>query len=283
MNAFYSLWTAPAAGGRAFVMQDYDLACLLLSVAAWERHNGKAKLYADAPAEDFFVRRGLDEVFGRGVERFSVPEGIDPVVFWAAGKLCALAREEEPSVMIDTDLIVWRGITKELRETKLAVIHREELNPEIYPDPGIFRMKADYHYPAGWDFRTRPANTALLYIRDNDFRQAYVKEALRFMENCLEKEDRLRPMVFAEQRILPMVAQERGLSLHAFCARMEELREQDRFTHLWGHKNVLKFNMDERRIFVRRCMDRMKREFPEMHERAVKVPELELYATGTDR
>ncbi len=258
-------------------MQDHDLACLMLSVAAYERYNGRTRLYADAQAKAWFEERGLCDIFSRGCELFSVPEDIDPVVFWAAGKLCALSLEEEPAVMLDTDLIVWRSIGKMLKDKNVAVIHREELNPEIYPDPGSFAMAEDYRYPAGWDFFVRPANTALLFIREASFRDAYVKESLRFMKACREHQDRLCPMVFAEQRILPMVAKERGVSVWAFCDRLEQLREQSLFTHLWGHKNVLKYNRDEQKGFVRRCLDRMRREFPEMYARAAALYEFGEY------
>ena len=276
MNGFYSIWTKPAGNGaeREFAMQDYELACLLLSVAAYENYNGRTKLYADKASGAFFMERGLDDIFSRGMEEFEVPEDIDPKVFWAAGKLCALRLEDMPSVMVDTDLIIWKSLGRHLRDKSVAVIHREELNPAIYPDPGSFPMKRGYSYPAGWDFNIRPANTAMLYIRDKEFRDYYVKESLRFMQNLGPSEDNLCPMVFAEQRILPMCAAARGLSIHAFCPSMEGLREQDMFTHLWGHKNVFKFNMDERRGFIRRCMERMKREFPEMYERAAALPEL---------
>lgn len=284
MNGFYSLWTKPSAGGagREFAMQDHELACLLLSVAAYEEYNGRTRLYADKKAGAFFMERGLEDIFSRGMVEFEVPEDIDPNVFWAAGKLCALKLEDMPSVMIDTDLIIWRSIGRHLRDKSVAVIHREELNPAIYPDPGTFPVKNGYSYPKGWDFNIRPANTAMLYIRDKDFRDHYVKEALRFMQNLGPSQDNLCPMVFAEQRILPMCAAERGLSVYAFCPSMEGLREQDMFTHIWGHKNVFKFNMDERRGFVRRCMLRLKREFPEMYKKAAHIPELAEYAADEE-
>ncbi|MBR5420695.1 MAG: hypothetical protein IK115_06060 [Lachnospiraceae bacterium] len=279
MNGFYSLWTAPSAAeaGKGFAMADHDLVCLLLSVACWERYNGKSRLYADEAATKYFLERDLDRIFSRGLEALSVPKGIDPKVFWAAGKLCALSMEDLPSAMIDTDLIVWQGIGKQLKGTSLAVIHREELNPEIYPDPGLFRMAKGYHFPKSWDFNIRPANTALLFMRDEVLRDAYVSESLRFMQNCEEHEDMLCPMVFAEQRILPMVAGSLGINTFAFCERIEHLREQKMFTHLWGHKNVFKYNRDEQKAFVRRCMLRMRRDFPEMYERAAALAELREY------
>ena len=46
------------------------------------------------------------------------------------------------------------------------MIHREELRPQIYPDPHTFAMKDGYHFPAEWDFSVQAANTAMLYLRD---------------------------------------------------------------------------------------------------------------------
>ena len=280
MNGFYSLWTRPSGEGedKDFAMQDYELACLLLSVASYERYNGRTRLYADKRAGAFFMERGLEEVFSRGICEFTVPDDIDPKVFWAGGKLYALRLEEMPSVMVDTDLIIWKSLGRQLKDKSVAVIHREELNPAIYPDPGSFRMKQGYAFPGSWDFNIRPANTAMLYIKDNDFRDCYVEEAVRFMRSIEHTEDNLCPMVFAEQRILPMCAAQRGLSIYSFCDRLEGLREQDMFTHLWGHKNVFKFNMDERRSFIRRCLLRLERDFPQMYKKAAEVAELKAYA-----
>ncbi|MBR1471975.1 MAG: hypothetical protein IJ600_10095 [Lachnospiraceae bacterium] len=278
MNGFYSLWSAPyflKKPKTAFMMQDFDLITLLLSVAAFEKYNGQTKMYADEAALAYLKERSLEKIFSRGVELLSVPGDIDPAVFWAAGKLCALQMEQMPCVMIDTDLIIWQSIGKTLRNKQVAVIHREELNPEIYPAPEHFQMQQAYQFPAGWDFRVQPANTALLYLKDAAFRDAYVAEALRFMHSLAPTTDHLCPMVFAEQRILPMCAQARGLHIYAFCDRMEQLREQNLFTHIWGHKNVLKFNMDERRAFIRRCLKRLQREFPQMYETAMGLAEFQ--------
>ncbi len=258
-------------------MQDYDLVTLLLSVAAFEKYNGGTKLYADKDAMAFVKERSLERIFSRGVEEMEVPQWIDPAVFWAGGKLKALQMEELPSVMIDTDLIIWEDLRERLKAQQIAVIHREELRPQIYPDPHFFAMKEGYRFPAEWDFSVCPANTAMLYLKDGAFRDEYVREAFRFMQYLQPTTDNLCPMVFAEQRILPTMAQAKGIGVYAFCDRIEQLREQHTFTHLWGHKNVLKYNYDERRSFLQRCMRRLKAEFPQMYEVAAGLEELEDY------
>ena len=258
-------------------MQDYDLITLLLSVAAFEKYNGKTKLYADDKVLDYVRARSLEQIFSRGVEEMTVPEELDPAVFWAGGKLQALQMEELPSVMIDTDLIIWEDLTEVLKEKQIAVIHREELREQIYPDPHSFAMKEGYRFPEEWDFSVLPANTAMLYLKDPDFRDIYVEEAVRFMRSIQPTTDNLCPMVFAEQRILPTIAQAKGMAVYAFCEHIEQLREQHTFTHLWGHKNILKYNTDERRSFIRRCMKRLAGEFPEMYRIAAGLEEFEDY------
>ena len=47
-------------------------------------------------------------------------------------------------------------------------------------------------------------------------------------------------------------------------------------THFF-HKNILKYNTDERRSFIRRCMKRLAGEFPEMYRIAAGLEEFEDY------
>ncbi|MCR4586280.1 MAG: hypothetical protein K5686_11220 [Lachnospiraceae bacterium] len=277
MKGFYSLWTAPyfVKGGESFHLEDYEIATLLLSVAAYQAYNGPVRMYADDTACSYLEEEGIADIFERGVVRMEVPDDIDPKVYWAAGKMVALSMEDTPAVMIDTDLIIWKNIEKELKDAYVKVIHREELNPEIYPDPGCFEMKKGYEFPAGWDFKVLPANTALLYIADADLKDKFTCESLKFMKMSEQTDDKLCHMVFAEQRILPMCAAAKGYGVEAFCSDPGKLREQSLFTHIWGHKNVFKFNMDERRAFCRRCVKRLAGEFPLMYVKAREIKELE--------
>jgi len=280
MKGFYSLWTAPYFADRErdeFALQDFDLLTLLLSAAVYERYNGPSAMYADEAAGEYLKKRGLGDYFSRGILKMEVPSGIDPKIFWAAGKLAALKAEEQPSVMIDTDLIIWEPLEARLKNVRAAVIHREELNPEIYPRPESFGLREEYHFPPSWDFSVLPANTAMLFLRDPDFKEYYVEEAFRFMRSCLPTQDNLCPMVFAEQRILPMCACARNVYIKAFCDRIEQLREQKTFTHIWGHKNVFKYNMDERRAFCRRIMARLRSEYPSRYRYTAGIEELKEY------
>ncbi|MCR5209882.1 MAG: hypothetical protein K6C99_06705 [Lachnospiraceae bacterium] len=282
MNGFYSLWTAPYFKGNPdgeYSLRDHELLMLLLSVAAYQKYNGSTAMYADGPAAKYILDTGIEGIFKNGLKDLNVSPDIDPKVYWAAGKLEALKAEKAPSVMIDTDLIIWKNLDTVFEDpaTDIAVIHREEINPKIYPGPCSFEMKKGYSFPSSWDFSIEPANTALLYIKDEGFKVRYVDAALEFMKMSKKTDDTLCHMVFAEQRILPMCAASEGKNIFAFCNRIEELREQRLFTHMWGHKNVLKFNGEERHAYCLKMMMRLKNEFPEMYEVAEKISILKLY------
>ena len=80
--------------GEQYVMQDYEILMLMLSVSSFERHNGPVSMYADDAAASFLESEKIDDIFSRGIKMLKVPEDIDPKVYWAAGKLYALKAEK---------------------------------------------------------------------------------------------------------------------------------------------------------------------------------------------
>lgn len=78
------------------------------------------------------------------------------------------------------------------------------------------------------------------------FKNYYVDSSIQFMENCRETEENLCHMVFAEQRLLAMCAARKGKIIASFFPEAADIERQDVFTHLWGYKNILKFNYGKR-------------------------------------
>ena len=278
MNAIHSLWTKPffVRGGRDFYMEDFELLTMMLSALVWRRNGGSIKMVTDRAGAEYFRERGLEPIWDGGVETVldTVSQGIDPFLFWAGGKLPALNSQPGPVCMIDTDMIVWRDCA-DLENLDIVAAHREEIMPDVYPDKGYFRMKEDYSFP-DWDWTVLPCNTAFLYIRDTGFRDYYVKRSIEFMENLREDSNVVIPMVFAEQRLLSMCAAEKGKEIHTLL-RLGHLWEQSDVTHVWGHKNSLRSDPKIRAEYCGRCIDRIKRDFPDYVHILDKVPELLAY------
>lgn len=276
MRAVHSIWTKPffARGGKSYLMEDFDLLTTALSALVWRRNGGSISLLTDDAGAEYFSEAGLEALWDGGISTplSSLPPEIDPYLFWAAGKLWALRSCREPVCLVDCDMIVWREPKNELNGAEIAVAHREALNPDIYPPKDFFRMKAGYAFP-DWDWSVSPCNTAFLYIKDMDFKNYYTDRSFEFMTSLGECGDAVIPMVFAEQRLLAMCAAEKGKPITHLLDQYH-LREQSMITHVWGHKSRMRANRDERSAFCRRCVERVRRDFPEWEPRLAAVPEL---------
>ena len=269
MNAFHSIWTEPVVRKKgSFTMKDFEVLVMMLSALAWRLNNGKIKLYTDKRAVDYYCSLGITELWDE-IRIMQLPD-VEPIQFWAAGKLQALSMIEEPEVMIDTDLIVWKTIDRELCEDDISVMHREKIS-EVYPGKEYFEMNNTYKFKDEWNWNALPCNTALLYINGDSFRDYYTSEAFRFMKNRIKDEhDFVKSMVFAEQRLLSMCAAEKGKQINALLS-VDGLDNQDTFTHIWGYKRILQSDTDERKQFCKRCLNRIEKDFPEFYQTALKA------------
>ena len=63
--------------------------------------------------------------------------------------------------------------------------------------------------------------------------------------------------------LMAMCAGREGKIISSFFPEAADIEGQDVFTHLWGYKNILKFNFQKRVEFNDRLCERIEREFPE--------------------
>ena len=267
MKAFHAFWSAPnrLRGGGEIVFPDYELLTMMLSALKWRQKNGSIRMVTDSAGATFFARAGLDGLWDDGIDVSldGLDASLDARAFWAAGKLEALRRLEAPCVMLDTDLILWEDIGARCAGG-VTVAHREELLPEVYPDPRTaFSLDPGYSFPPEWDFSLPAANTAFLYLPDDALRRRYVGEAFRFMAALRDRGvDPTIAMCFAEQRILPMCAAAGGFSVHPLL-REHALDDQTFATHLWGCKRTLSESPERRVEYCLTCAARLLRDFPD--------------------
>lgn len=244
---------------------------MMLSALMWRKQNGGMKLFADQVAAEYIQELGISHIWDLGVEEIQVSERIPEKVFWAAGKLYALRQMDLPAVMVDLDLIIWKDIQDVLIETDACCIHREGLFPSVYPSKDFFHMQPDYQFDPAWSWDVLPVNTCMLYLGDFELKDYYTNCAIEFMEHCDETQENLCHMVFAEQRMLAMCAEKMGITISSFFPSSRDIKRQDIFTHLWGYKNILKFNYEDRVAFNRKMCRRIERNFPEETETLAKL------------
>jgi hypothetical protein len=268
MDAFHSNWTKPFSlrnQNSSYFIKDYELLTTILSALEWKKHNGSIKMVTDSVGAEYYRRLGITHIWDLGIDTsldMLEGEAIFPLSFWAAGKIFALKQQFVPCVMIDTDFIVWKSIAVDLNDTVLAVAHRENLDCGAYPEKSFFNMDINYRFPIEWDWTVPACNTALLYIADEQLKDYYTSESIRFMRNLRGTKDITMEMVFAEQRLLAMCATARGIDIKTFLD-IDNLDAQNSFTHVWGLKGELQTNQQRCREFCLDCVKRISKDFPD--------------------
>ena len=147
-------------------------------------------------------------------------------------------------------------------EDKIIAAHEEELMPSVYPDVSSFRLKGKV-LDEGLDYTTLPLNTAFLYIPDEDFKQYYTSRSIAFMKSAVYGGDYLTYMVFAEQRLLPMLAKRCGIGYTTLLDKDRLFLPQNKFTHLWGAKQKMRDDKVQLDKFCERCRERIRKSYPE--------------------
>ncbi len=263
MNAFHIFSAAPffaKNGEKPLAMDKTDIYCTVISALRWRQKNGSITMITDKNGEELFRKIGITEIWDSldGSLDCNI-DGIDPIMFWAGAKLLALQKYPAPCVMLDTDFIVWDKLDF---GDKIIAAHEEDLNPDIYPDISAFDM-ADFTFADGLDFTLPALNTAFLYIPDESFKQYYTSQAIAFMKSAKKGGDYLTYMVFAEQRLLPMLAKKCGIEYNVLMDKDRLFFPQKKYTHLWGAKQVMRDEKPQAQKFCEGCRKRIHLSFPD--------------------
>lgn len=279
MRAFHVNWTRPFFVRRPdapYAIDAFELLTGALSALCWRRFGGSIGLICDTPAARYYEALGLRFLWD-GVYPLldAIPDDVNPLAFWAAGKLYALAALRAPCVLLDTDFIVWKPVAARLNGLDAAAIHREDIQPGIYPGPAAFPKARGFDLSA-FDWTVQPLNTAFCYLGDDNFRRYYTDTAISFMRAAPDADDTLTYMVFAEQRLFAMCAHKYGARVEAL-SDLESLftgAQQGFFTHTWGFKQQMRDQPALHDDFCRRCAARLRHDFPDAAARLSAVPVL---------
>lgn len=277
MLAFHSTWTRPFFArnpSASFEVEPFELLTTAISALHWRSLGGQICMITDGAGAAYYHAHGLEILWDGGmrVELDQIPPEIDPCVYWAAGKLFALHCMELPCVMLDTDFIVWKDISGLLEGYDCAAIHREDIVDSIYPPLEAFSFDPALDL-SGLDWGERPFNTALAYFADSALRDRYCTKAKEIMLHSPGARDALIYMVFAEQRLLAMLA--KGYRVRVL-SDIESLftSGQQFFTHVWGFKQQMRDDLRAYDAFCRKCAARLLRDHPKEAETLRQVPSL---------
>jgi len=267
MRAFHSNWTKPFFSKRSgnYYVEDFELLTTILSALKWQELNGDIQMVTDVVGAAYYRKIGLEKIWNLGIDdslESNMKQALNPSTFWAAGKIYALEKQNTPCVMLDTDFIIWQSLEEELLKHDLTVIHREGLQEAVYPPKEQLKVGHTYTFPKDWDWSIEACNTAFTCFNNEALKDYYVKESIRFMQG-VEADDPLIYMVFAEQRLLAMCAAEKEIDIFSFSTTEALFHSNQKlFTHIWGHKQSIRSNPAVRAHFCKRCIARIKQDYP---------------------
>lgn len=262
MNAIHALCL-----GTNKSIKNFELLTMILSALNWKKYNGEIKLVADELGIKYIEKHNLNSIWD-DIELLEMPSEFNHKPFWAAGKLYALKQQKVPCVLIDNDFIVWKNIEEYLKND-IVVAHTEDISKNYcYPEKEYFKMKKEYFkmnkkykFNSSYSWKVKPCNTAFLYIKDLIFKDFYISESLNFMRNCIEAENDVCSMVFAEQRLLAMCADQWNINISTLMDENNIFYQHD-FTHVWGYKDTLSNDLVKNEQFCSRCIKRIIHDYP---------------------
>lgn len=283
IEAFHSNWTAPFLRenpNKNYYIDDFEILTTIISALKWRENNGSIKMITDDIAADYYKKLGIDTIWDLGIDVSlnKINNDIDSNIFWAAGKIYALKGQKSPCVMIDTDFIVWDNIENVLLQSEISVIHKEKIISSVYPNKDYFNMNNNYLFDENFDWSVLPSNTAFAYISNNEFKDYYTSESIKFMKNVINNNDKITNMVFAEQRLLSMCAERKKIKINEIMTLEELFNENQKlFTHTWGYKQEIRNDFKKRKDFCIRCIKRIFKDYPEYKEVIMDIKELKEY------
>ena len=256
LPGYHALSTAPHARcrpDRSFRMDETDLATAELSARLWKRYNGPIRLLTDPTGYEAVRSTALADAYDEILPVLDMRCcGIDPVKYWAAGKIAALSKLQTPCVLLDMDMMIWKPL--DLNGEKLVCACVEFISDTVYPPLSYFRFVGDYAFPPEWNEEATALNTAFLYIDDEELKREYTREAFRFMLAERETPDYWAVcMTFAEQRILGMCAEARGI-----FARLLWDMDPESLTHIWGAKGKIREKEEYRTFYLETCEKKLR-------------------------
>ncbi|MDO4691686.1 MAG: DUF2589 domain-containing protein [Porphyromonadaceae bacterium] len=286
LTAFHTTHTAPArARGQEPYIHDVDLLTTIMSALQWRKYNGPIRLYTDSYGKRIYEEQNMNFIWDGGINvdvLDGIQDRVDFSIFWAGAKLYALRDMQTPCVMLDTDMIVWKNLNRAInpRSDQVVCVHKEYLS-EIYPSIENLKTAKGYRFSDNWKWSAEPFNTALLYISDPKFKDTYTSHAIEFMVDNLERaNDEVSQMVFAEQRLLGICAENTGTPVKTLL-ELDQLHQQDLITHVWGAKQALRQSSELAGQFCCDIVDRLFRDFEDLRASLLEIPVVRKYFDRT--
>ena len=267
---------------------------MILSALKWRELNGDIKLYCDydfyawLKKIDFLDLYSVIDCTTLDKERDSSIDISKPYGFWASSKFYALDKEKTPFVMLDLDFISFVNLDYFFKQEYDFIAYCQEnlsgifKNPLylVYPEKEGLSIPKDFILEDDLDWSINPINCSLVFYKNDDLKNFYVKNAFRYMKNNKipdkNKREDFPPsdMCFIEQRYLPMLAKNKGYRYTTFLPGAvgtgetdRYMKKDNRFFHLWAAK----YKPELVEFLYPKLKEVLHKKYPDIYERFQKI------------
>lgn len=227
-----------------------------LSAVSWKFFHGKVALYTNDAWLNVIKKWGYDKVYDYiDTETLkTIPSKVDQSKYWAYGKLHVASTIEEDFVLIDNDLWIVKPLNFDDNLSYMGY-HYENFDSKEDSTPYIdFDNIIPSKWAGRWNKTLMATNAALLWINDKNLLKEWLSIAKEIAENPepieIEDPQNIRYMVFLEQRLLPMIANEMGLTYGTFMKsivyqthkhRIESNTQWEPIPSNWTDENLIEY------------------------------------------
>jgi hypothetical protein len=257
---------------------EFEALTWLLSALQIRRHS-PIRLITDSRGLQFVRNTHLEWLYNGGISTAlnNIPAAIDPIMFWAAGKVFAWSEMNEPASSVDTDAVLWKPLPE---EGDVLALHREDRRWAWYASNQADFAAFGFNGPE-WNWDLDPFNHGVLAIRDprlsKMFAEAGTDFMVRYSEACRHEDaaGRAPPsgkhevVLFPDQRLLVMCAHQLGVEIRPLTALHPAaflLLRDPVCMHLWATKTYYRYCAEARTAFCNRLINLLLTEYPESRE-----------------
>jgi len=172
--------------GKSF--NDLELLTQLLSVVKLRVSSPSEKimLYVDTYTLNEYKKFGMDTLYDEVNTDVLDKYPSDKISkdYWSSPKLWVMKHQEEPFLMLDTDLVLHNITPDILERAQVSFLHTE--SPTTYAFPSVLNKPNAFKW-TDWDvmafINTMPANCAAICFTDIEFLKKYTDKYFRFVLN----------------------------------------------------------------------------------------------------
>lgn len=193
-----------------------------LSAVSWKYFHGSISLYTNEAWLAVLKKWGFDKVYDHIDTQTlkEIPSEIDQKAYWAYGKLHVASTIKDDFVLVDNDLWIVKPLEFDDNLSYMGY-HFENFDSTEETTPYIdFTNLIPTKWAGRWDKTLMATNAALLWFNDKNLLNEWLSIAKEIATNPepieIEDPQNIRRMVFLEQRLLPMIANEMGLQYGTF-------------------------------------------------------------------